>query len=952
MPRKFLFVFLIATALSPAILRAQTLDQIFDDDSELSYAPFVELNGYGADFPETGTTFLFAPLWQTEDEMFFADLRGLYNDLAEVEGNWGLGYRRIINDDTIFGVYGYYDQRFTEWNNRYHQATLGMELLRVENEARLNVYIPDDNQELAYADAFLQNNQLFVQGVYEAAYFGSDIEYGHLLYSNCCRDLEVRGYVGGYFFDRGEDGYESISGPRTRLEMRMYDLKALGNGSRLVVGGTYQHDDARGHQGIAYAGIRIALGQGPKLTGLKRRMVNPIVRDVDILTNVGGLGVRDPAKFASSGVMPSNIVTIDGNTVDPEGVFAASGANSLVIFNGDAGTILADSSFEFNNGQVALGGGSGIPLVGCETGLMATYYAPGSRPTVDGGANGITIFELDNNNAIIGLNIMGGSIGISSAFGGSYQIIGNNVTGAMIHGASFGGSITGDILYNHFDNNSGWGLFTNGSLTGDVIGNSFDGNNDGGLGVGLSSGSLTGNVTGNSFSDNINGDGLFVGMNLTGDVSGNHFDHNGGDGAQIDGELEGNVSNNTFDNNHDSGLNAQENLFGNVTGNSFSDNVNGYGLYVSLDLIGNVSDNHFNHNGSDGANTGDLQGNVSNNTFDHNQDAGLIVGGNLTGNVTGNSFSDNINEDGLNVSGNLTGDVSDNHFDHNGGDGASVGGDLEGGVSNNTFDHNNDTGLVVFGSLLGNVSGNSFSNNVHDDGLVVFTNLTGDVSDNHFDSNGSDGASIFGDLEGGVSNNTFDHNQDAGLVVFGSLTGNVTGSSFSDNVNDSGLIVFTNLTGDVSENHFDRNGVHGAQINGELEGNVSKNTFDHNQGDGLNAQENLIGNVTGNSFSDNVNGEGLYVSLDLTGNVLNNQFDRNGDDGINMGDVLVGTLFDNNTAHDNGGDGFDFGDNNGTFTNNTANDNGGMGFNGGTNNGTANNNTGINNTGGGNMYPP
>lgn len=106
--------------LAPAILRAQILDDVFDEGFDQPYAPYIELGGIGGDFPETGTTFLFAPLWQTPDEMFFADLRGLYNDLDEVEGNWGLGYRRMINDDAIFGLYGYYDVRYTEFNNRYH----------------------------------------------------------------------------------------------------------------------------------------------------------------------------------------------------------------------------------------------------------------------------------------------------------------------------------------------------------------------------------------------------------------------------------------------------------------------------------------------------------------------------------------------------------------------------------------------------------------------------------------------------------------------------------------------------------------------------------------------------------------------------------------------------------------------------------------------------------------
>ena len=189
-PRLFLASLLILSTLSVRS-DAQFVEEVLGPKPGDLYTSYVELGGIGGDFPETGTTFLFTPLWQTESELFFADLRGLYNDQGETEGNWGLGYRKMISPDTIFGVYGYYDQRNTEFNNTFRQGTLGMEILRVRNEARWNVYIPGDNQEEATPVAFIAGGTINVAQGFEAAYYGTDFEYGHLLWDTPNGDTEL-----------------------------------------------------------------------------------------------------------------------------------------------------------------------------------------------------------------------------------------------------------------------------------------------------------------------------------------------------------------------------------------------------------------------------------------------------------------------------------------------------------------------------------------------------------------------------------------------------------------------------------------------------------------------------------------------------------------------------------------------------------------------------------------
>ena len=62
-------------------------------------------------------------------------------------------------------------------------------------------------------------------------------------------------------------------------------------------------------------------------------------------------------------------------------MFHDAGPDSLVVFNGQVST---DGGFFFNDGQVALGGGTGVPLIGCNTGQEFVYVAPGGRATIMG----------------------------------------------------------------------------------------------------------------------------------------------------------------------------------------------------------------------------------------------------------------------------------------------------------------------------------------------------------------------------------------------------------------------------------------------------------------------------------------------------------------------------------------------------------------------------------------
>lgn len=51
---------------------------------------------------------LFAPLMQGEQSLLFLDLRGVGSDDPPLEGNFGLGYRRILSESgVVLGSYGF-----------------------------------------------------------------------------------------------------------------------------------------------------------------------------------------------------------------------------------------------------------------------------------------------------------------------------------------------------------------------------------------------------------------------------------------------------------------------------------------------------------------------------------------------------------------------------------------------------------------------------------------------------------------------------------------------------------------------------------------------------------------------------------------------------------------------------------------------------------------------------
>ena len=246
---------------------------------------------------------LFLPILQDLNDMTFLNIRGqLQFDNTDVsEYNIGLGHRHMFTN-WIIGGYGYFDHRNTQLNNSYRQFTGGLELMSVDWAFRMNGYLPENKTETSTTNrtnisVIRPGDQINVQVdglVQEKALPGLDGEVGYLLPIpwKAYRAVfdETRVYAGGYHF-LGEDGFESVTGPRGRVEWRAYDLPVLGTGSRFMMGVEAQWDEPRGSQAFGLVSLRIpfdVLADKSKrnaLKGLDRRMLQPVIRDVDVVTS-------------------------------------------------------------------------------------------------------------------------------------------------------------------------------------------------------------------------------------------------------------------------------------------------------------------------------------------------------------------------------------------------------------------------------------------------------------------------------------------------------------------------------------------------------------------------------------------------------------------------------------------------------------------------------------------
>lgn len=408
-----------------------------------------------------GEADLFIPLTQTDTSLLFTSLRTRLDDNDSIEGNFGLGLRHMLSSGWNIGGYGYFDRRHTEWDNNFNQITLGVEALSLDWDARGNVYLPVGRRKHQVDDlntATVSGTGIVFRGGEEHSLSGFDAEIGWRVPAfDADADRQLRVYAGGYRFTA--DSVPDVSGPRLRAEMTFDSVPGLWDGSRFSIGAEWQHDDPRGGQGFLSARLRIPLQAASRntasLTPMERRMTDPVVRDIDIVSQSGAFGAQEQVTQTADGKTFTVLSSASTSGAALPGAVTAAGANSVVILSGAFSTTATTT---LQAGQT-LSGGYGL-AVRSASGRIATISSP--RATISAEVAGAGAVEMANNSTASGLNISN----VASA--------GTSAHGIRALGGVTGVTISNNIIYaSEQGTNSSNGVVISGGGSATITGNSI-----------------------------------------------------------------------------------------------------------------------------------------------------------------------------------------------------------------------------------------------------------------------------------------------------------------------------------------------------------------------------------------------------------------------------------------------------------------------------------------------
>ncbi len=521
---------------------------------------------------------LLVPVWQNQNSLFFSDLRYIDTTGTGMEGNLGLGYRRLGHDlplfggDWIGGGYAFFDRRKTGLSNYFSQVTAGAELFTDRTAFRINGYLPDKTGVLVSSGGTtFSTSGLSLSGTTvvsdgsgsqivtkEWALPGVDVEAGLRIGTLPNHDLWL--YGGYFYFDRQETA--KIEGPLVRLEYQMRDLFSWA-GSQITLGAEVRDDDVNGTDGVVLVRFSIPLGAGGKkvLHGLERRMTEFVQRDVDVVTLIDEDEVRsagaptvlvDPLTGEVLNVyVVSNDGTGDCSQANPCRVEDVQndpnyGSGDVIILTDRSGNVISDVDLTTRGGGLGsdrrqLLGGSDNLVVNLSDGNALNLTGLGGRPTLEGAVT------IANESIVMGFDILSPGNGITGNGISNATIQDVRVLGAGGHGLALS-NVSGRVDVTDFSvNNAAMNGIHLDSNTGDInFGNTEVSNSANGVVVENSSGNLS---FGNLGITNSGGTGLDL-SGASGNATFNDVDINGlagdGTGVNLDGSS-AQVTMNTLD---------------------------------------------------------------------------------------------------------------------------------------------------------------------------------------------------------------------------------------------------------------------------------------------------------------------------------------------------------------------------------------------------------------------
>ncbi len=278
--------FLVLAALMAGFLLPRA--QAADDDQGGIWAttydrPAVEIGGFIADDGGSGEFNLLAPLVFSEGrDLFFlgadAKVSGFdLNDTGDTVFNVGgyLGYRSVLDDHGVLGLWAGLDHIRTEESNAFTRAIAGVEYFGPHMIARANAFIPLDST----SGEWTVTSGGFINTYDEKIPSGFDVEVGlrvPLAMNSLARPGEFRVFAGGYdFIGLDEDGGDVI-GARARAELDLYPFEEMRD-TRVSLEAGYAYDKHSGDQ--FSAGIKLAIP-----LGISNKIETSHGKDPDVVT--------------------------------------------------------------------------------------------------------------------------------------------------------------------------------------------------------------------------------------------------------------------------------------------------------------------------------------------------------------------------------------------------------------------------------------------------------------------------------------------------------------------------------------------------------------------------------------------------------------------------------------------------------------------------------------------
>ncbi|MCE5181193.1 MAG: inverse autotransporter beta domain-containing protein [Betaproteobacteria bacterium] len=381
-----------------------------------------------------GEADLLLPIAQDARTLVFSSLRGRFDDNSSLEGNFGLGVRRMLESGWNLGAYGYFDRRRSDTGNFFNQGTLGVEALGRDWDFRANGYLPigtrvrdlGETSSAALSGAAVQVTSTTRE---ERALKGFDAEMGWrapLFDSEAARQLRL--YLGGYRFN---DDVIKVVGPRVRAELAMEELPWFGKGTKLFLGAEAQDDSARGSQTFLSVRLRIPLGKESSapstLNAQERRMTAPVMRDVDIVTQSRVSSTLTEAATQTAGgqtITVLNSATTTGAAL-PGAVTGLANGSTILL----SGTFNTTASVDLTGNKSLIAGNVTVLTPSGRTAVLS------SPATISNSNNALNfIIAAPGNNTISGLTISGTRAG-GSGYGihindtaGNVSILNNTIT--------------------------------------------------------------------------------------------------------------------------------------------------------------------------------------------------------------------------------------------------------------------------------------------------------------------------------------------------------------------------------------------------------------------------------------------------------------------------------------------------------------------------------------------